>query len=182
MSTEDIGEVLLVGGSSSIPWVVKNLKEKFDKAPNDVLRAEEGVAEGAAILADQVSRTYVSRGSPPRPSPPSPSPPRPSRYFCIGLRLAKDKVHPIVKQEVTLPYETSMPFMTHKDNMNTLSFDLVQGESEKASENQSLGKIKIDVPPAPKGQQKVKMTIRIDEEGKIDITLTRKSDGEVFKL
>ena len=162
MSTEEIDEVLLVGGSSSIPWVVKNLKNQFEKAPNDVLRAEEGVAEGAAILADQVSRG---------------PPPRPSRYFCIGLRLAKDNVHPIVKQEVTLPFETSMPFKTHKDNMDKLSFDLVQGESKKASENQSLGKIKIDVPAAPKGEQRVKMNIHIDEEGKIDITLTRSHDG-----
>ena len=64
--------------------------------------------------------------------------------------------------------------------MNKLTFEIVQGESAVASENQSLGRVKVRVQPEPKGQQRVLMNILIDVGGKIEMTLKRKADGEVF--
>lgn len=62
MDSTGVNEVLLVGGSSNIPWVVDALKKKLNsKQPNDVLSAEECVAEGAAILAAELSPSYVTR-------------------------------------------------------------------------------------------------------------------------
>ena len=76
-------------------------------------------------------------------------------------------MHHIVKGVVSLPFDTTLPYKTHKDNMTKLSFEIVQGESAVASENQSLGRVKVRVQPEPKGQQRVLMNIRVDTGGKI---------------
>ena len=62
MSVEEISEVLLVGGSTRIPWVRSWLEEYFDKPPNDNLNADEGVAYGATIMAGVLSGTIPEDG------------------------------------------------------------------------------------------------------------------------
>ena len=155
MDCSDISEVLLVGGSSKAKWMREVLNENLAHVPlNDVLRAEEGVAEGAAILAYELSH----------------------KYLAIGLKVAEDKVHYIVREVVSLPFEYSHEFFTIRDNQKRLIFEIVQGE------NQSIDRTKIPVQPELAGQQSVKMTIRVDLEGWIQIKITRNADGHVFEL
>ena len=94
LGTEDrseIREVLLVGGSSEAKWLGKVLNDNLAQVPlNNVLRAEEGVAEGAAILAFEQSRSYITVRK---------------EYLAVGLKVAGDKVHHIVKEVVSLPFE-----------------------------------------------------------------------------
>ena len=133
--------------------MAKALEDNLSQVPlNDVLRAEEGVAEGAAILANEKS-------------PPNLTEKEEFKYPAVGLKLAGDKMHHFVREWVSLPFEYSKNCTTHKDNMERLTFTLVQGESLVASENQSLGRVKIPVQPEPEGQQTVTMNMRIDVGG-----------------
>jgi len=155
----EIDAVLLVGGSTRVPLVARMVEDYFRKAPSKNVHPDEAVALGAAILADAI----VNKDSEIMLLDVLP--------INLNIGLPGDKVLPVFNRNTSVPNQKKKVFTTSKDNQDSLKIKLVQGDSDKASECESIGEFTFrGIHPAPKGKAKVEVVFKIDAEGILHLT------------
>ena len=167
LKSEEIDDVILVGGSTRILKIKSILKNYFEKSKiHDEIDPDTIVALGAAILGEKkVNKQF-------------------NREFRIEDVVSKSlgiEVHPnkkfkvIIPKNSTIPYEESCSFKTQKDNQKTILINIFEGEEKTVDKNKNLGKFKLtNIPPKKKGEVKIDVFFRIDENGNLEVSAREK--------
>ncbi len=159
LEIEDIDEVLLVGGMTRMPAVVKKVKEIFGKEPNKSVNPDEVVAIGAAIqggvLGGDVKDITLLDVTP----------------LSLGLETLGGVMTKLIERNTTIPVEKKQIFSTAVDNQPGVEIHVLQGEREMASDNKTLGRFILDgIPPAPRGVPQIEVTFAIDANGILNVS------------
>lgn len=166
---EEIGDVVMVGGMTRMPIVVKKVKEFFGKDPHQGVNPDEVVAIGAAIQGavlagdSSVSDITLLDVTP----------------LTLGLETLGNIRTPLIERNTTIPTEKSQVFSTAADNQTSVEIHVLQGEREMAKDNKTLGRFILDnLPPAPRGIPQVEVTFKIDANGILNVTAKDKASGK----
>jgi molecular chaperone DnaK len=167
LSASDIDEVILVGGQTRMPLVQKVVSEFFGKDPRKDVNPDEAVAIGAAIqgavLSGDVKDVLLLDVTP----------------LTLGIETMGGVATPLIEKNTTIPTKKSQIFSTAEDNQSAVTIHVVQGERKQASQNKSLGRFDLaDIPPAPRGVQKVELTFELDANGILKVSAKYKATGK----
>jgi len=166
LTPDDIEGVLLVGGQSRMPLIVKRIREMFNKEPLLDLNPEEVVAQGAALQAmimDGKMKDLLLLDVTP---------------LSIGLETKDNSYTKLIEKNSTIPIKKSMIFTTIADNQSTVKIHVLQGERLLASENRSLGYFNlVGIPMAPKGIPQIEVIFEIDANGIVKVSAVDKKTG-----
>lgn len=154
MSPSDIDEILLVGGMSRMPIVQEKVEEIFHKKPHKGVNPDEVVAKGAAIqsgiLGGEVREVVLLDVTP----------------LNLGIRVQGDKFTAIIEKNSSIPTVGTKTFTTTEDNQELVVISVLQGDSEKASENIKLGNFNLTkIPKSPAGVPRIEVSFEIDTDG-----------------
>src|ERR1044071_1661211 len=171
VGTQDIAEVILVGGQTRMPLVQKYVKEFFGKEPRKDVNPDEAVAVGAAIqggvLAGEVKDVLLLDVTP----------------LSLGLETLGGIITKLIEKNTTIPTKTSQTFSTADDGQSAVTIHVLQGERDRAADNKSLGKFDLtDIPPAPRGLPQIEVTFDIDANGIMHVGAKDKSTGKEQKI
>ncbi len=167
LSSSDIDEVILVGGSTRIPSIQDKVKEIFGKEPNKSVNPDEVVALGAAIqggvLAGDVDDVLLLDVTP----------------LSLGIETLGSVSTKLIERNTTIPTKKSQVFSTAADNQTTVEIHVLQGEREMASDNKTIGKFHLaDIPPSPRGVPQIEVTFDIDANGILNVSAQDKATGK----
>ena len=167
LSTSDIHEVILVGGSTRIPKIQEKVKETFGKELNQSVNPDEVVALGAAIqggvLAGDVDDILLLDVTP----------------LSLGIETLGSVSTKLIDRNTTIPTKKSQVFSTAADNQTTVEIHVLQGEREMAVDNKTIGRFHLDgIPPAPRGVPQVEVTFDIDANGILNVSAKDKATGK----
>ncbi len=154
LTAADIDEILLVGGMSRMPLVQEKVEEIFHKKPHKGVNPDEVVAKGAAIqsgiLGGDVREVVLLDVTP----------------LNLGIRVQGDKFTSIIEKNSSIPTVGTKTFTTTEDNQDLVAISVLQGDSEKASENIKLGNFNLtSIPKAPAGVPRIEVSFEIDTDG-----------------
>ncbi len=154
----EIDEVLLVGGQTRSPIVMRHVERIFGKAPNREINPDEVVAIGAAIQAavlDGEIKDVVLLDVTP---------------LSLGIETHGGLFTALIQRNSTIPTKNAQIFTTVVDNQEKVEIHCMQGERELAAENRSLGRFElVGVPPAPRGVPQIEVTFAIDSNGIVSV-------------
>jgi molecular chaperone DnaK len=167
LSTSDIHEVIMVGGSTRIPKIQDKVKEIFGKELNQSVNPDEVVALGAAIqggvLAGDVDDILLLDVTP----------------LSLGIETLGSVSTKLIERNTTIPTKKSQVFSTAADNQTTVEIHVLQGEREMAVDNKTIGRFHLDgIPPAPRGVPQVEVTFDIDANGILNVGAKDKATGK----
>ncbi|MFA6474834.1 MAG: molecular chaperone DnaK [Patescibacteria group bacterium] len=167
LSVGDIHEVVLVGGMTRMPMVIRKVKEFFGKEPHAGVNPDEVVAIGAAIqagvLQGEVKDVLLLDVTP----------------LTLGLETLGGVRTPLIPRNTTIPTSKSQVFSTAADNQTSVEIHVLQGEREMAADNKSLGKFVLTgLPPAPRGLPQVEVTFDIDANGILNVKAKDKATNK----
>ena len=167
MTSSDINEVILVGGSTRIPMVQKIVKDVFGKESNKSVNPDEVVAVGAAIqggvLGGDVDDILLLDVTP----------------LTLAIETLGNIATPMIPANTTIPTKKSEVFSTASDNQTSVPVHIVQGERKFAKDNKSLGQFILDgIPPAQRGIPQIEVTFDIDSNGILNVSAKDKATGK----
>jgi molecular chaperone DnaK len=159
MKPSDISEVILVGGSTRIPYVQQIVSNFFGKEPHKGINPDEVVAIGAAIqgavLAGEVKDVLLLDVTP----------------LSLGIETLGGVMTTIIPRNTTIPTRKSQVFTTAEDNQSSVEIHVLQGERPMASDNRTLARFILDgIPPAPRGVPQIEVAFDIDADGILHVT------------
>ena len=158
LSKGDIDQVVLVGGSSRIPYIQNLIKEELGKEPNKSVNPDEVVAMGAAIqggvLTGEVNDIVLLDVTP----------------LSLGIETLGGVNTVLIERNTTIPTSKSQVFSTAADNQPAVDIHVLQGERSMASDNKTLGRFQLtNIPPAPRGVPQIEVTFDIDANGIVNV-------------
>jgi molecular chaperone DnaK len=167
LTTRDIDEVILVGGSTRIPAIQTAVEKFFGKAPSKGVNPDEVVAVGAAIqggvLSGDVKDVLLLDVTP----------------LSLGIETMGGVMTKLIEANTTIPSKKSETFSTAADNQPSVEIHVLQGERPMANQNKSLGRFHLDgIMPARRGEPQIEVTFDIDANGILHVSARDKATGK----
>ena len=167
----DINEIIMVGGQTRMPAIIKAVKDYFGKEPNLSINPDEVVAAGAAIqagiLQGEVRDVLLLDVIP----------------LSLGIETLGGVATKLIEKNTTIPASKSQVFSTAADNQTSVEIHITQGERALASDNKSLGRFILDgIPPSPRGIPQVEVIFDVDANGILNVTAKDKASGKVQSI
>ena len=169
ISTSDIDEVILVGGSSRIPAVQQLVEQYFGKVPSKGVNPDEVVAVGAAIQGAIINEDaglgdIVLLDVTP---------------LSVGIETLGGVMTKLIEANTTIPAKQSQVFSTATDNQTEVTIHVLQGERPMAAQNRTIGQFNLTgIAPAPRGVPQIEVTFDIDKNGILNVSAKDKATGK----
>ena len=159
MTAKDIDKVLLVGGSTRIPYIQELVKKELGQEPSKGVNPDECVAMGAAIqggvLTGEVNDLVLIDVTP----------------LSLGIETLGNVMTVLIPRNTKIPTKKSQVFSTAADNQPAVDIHILQGERKMVSDNKTLGNFQLrDIPPAPRGIPQIEVTFDIDANGIVNVS------------
>lgn len=167
LSSSEIDEVILVGGSTRIPLIQEIVKGFFNKEPHKGVNPDEVVAMGAAIqgavLTGEVKDVLLLDVIP----------------LSLGIETLGQVSTKLIEANTTIPTKKSEIFSTAADNQTSVEINVLQGERAMASDNRTLGRFILDgIPPSPRGIPQIDVTFDVDANGILNVNAKDKATNK----
>ncbi len=159
LSTDELDEVVLVGGMTRMPLVQQKVEQIFGKLPMKGVNPDEVVSAGAAIqggvLTGEVDEVLLLDVTP----------------LSLGVETQGGVATKILDKNSTIPCTKSQVFSTTEDHQDVVRIHVLQGEREMAEDNMTLGRFElVGIPPAPRGVPQIEVTFAIDTDGVVSVS------------
>lgn len=171
ISTNQIDEIILVGGMTRMPAVETKVSEIFSKEPHKGVNPDEVVAIGAGIqggvLTGDVKDVLLLDVIP----------------LTLGIETLGGVMTPLVERNTTIPTQKKQVFSTAADNQPAVTIIVLQGERKMASDNKEIGRFDLtDIPPAPRGMPQIEVAFDIDANGILNVSAKDTKSGKEQKI
>jgi molecular chaperone DnaK len=171
VTTDDIDEVILVGGMTRMPKVQEVVEKMFGKAPRRDVNPDEAVAAGAAVqgavLAGERDDVLLLDVTP----------------LSLGIETMGGIMAKLIQKNTTIPTKASQTFSTAEDNQPAVTIKAFQGERDLVQHNKLLGEFNLEgIPPARRGTPQIEVTLDIDANGIMHVSAKDKNTGKENKI